>query len=227
MKTTAIILSAGKGKRMHTNISKQYICVRNKPILYYTLSAFQKSDVDDMIIVAGEDDIEFVQKEIVEKYNFDKVHKIVKGGKERYDSVICGLNACKETDQVLIHDGARPLIKSTEINNIIAELSFNKACVAAMPVKDTIKIADEQEYVSDTPERNRVWQVQTPQAFTFSLIKEAYSKMEQNKDTSITDDAMVVEKYTDTKVKLIRTSYNNIKITTGEDLVVLESLLEE
>src|SRR5574344_1602066 len=144
MKTTAIILSAGKGTRMNSEISKQYICIDNKPILYYTLLAFEKSQVDQIVIVAGKEDINYVQNDIVLKYGIDKVHDIVAGGAERYDSVICGLKACADTDKVLIHDGARPLIKTQEINNMITELRQCRACVAAMPVKDTIKIADNE-----------------------------------------------------------------------------------
>ena len=225
-KIHAIILSAGKGKRMKSDVSKQYMEVGEKPILYYTLKSFEESNIDDIVIVASSEDIEYVKTKIVEKYGITKVSKIVSGGKERYDSVIAGLDTMEDSDRVLIHDGARPLIKPNEINDIIEEIKVSKACVAGMPVKDTIKIADENDYVQNTPERKYVWQIQTPQAFEVSLIKNAYRHMKENGDTTITDDAMAVEKYMGVRIKLIRTGYENIKITTPEDIIIMKGLLE-
>lgn len=224
-KVSAIILSAGKGRRMKTNVSKQYIEVNGKPLIYYTLQAFEDSNVDEIILVASKEDIEYVRKDIVEKYGLKKVKKIVAGGKERFDSVINGLEVIKCNGKVLIHDGARPLIKVAHINNIIDSVMKCSACIAAMPVKDTIKIADENDYVSSTPDRKYVWQIQTPQAFDVSLIKEAYQKMKAAGDDSVTDDAMAVEKYTGERIKLLETDYENIKITTGEDLIFLQQAL--
>ena len=223
--TWAIILSAGKGTRMKTDICKQYIPVEDKPVLFYTLKAFEQSEVDNIVIVAGENDVDYVNKEIVKKYGIEKLRHIVKGGLERYDSVISGLNEIDADGKVLIHDGARPLIEVNDINKIISELDNCEACVAAMPVKDTIKIADEKGFVKETPDRNIVWQVQTPQAFSIRLIKEAYLEMQKHSGTGITDDAMVVEKYTKSAVKLMETSYSNIKITTIEDLDFMKQIL--
>ncbi len=225
MKKIAIILSAGKGKRMHSDISKQYITVFDKPILYYTLRAFQHSEIDEMIVVCGGSDIEYVKYDIVKKYDFTKVTQIVEGGQERYDSVIAGLKLVEDEDYVLVHDGARPLIKPQEINEMIQELEQSPACIMGMPVKDTIKLQDENGFVASTPRRSDVWQVQTPQAFQASILKKAYQKMKSEQDTSITDDSMAVEKYTDVKIKLVRGSYENIKVTTPEDLVVMEGIL--
>lgn len=226
-KVNAIILSAGKGTRMKSDVSKQYLIIDEKPILYYTLDAFQKSRVDDIIVVTAMEDIEFVRRDIIEKYGFDKVREIVAGGKERYDSVIAGLEVMKDEDLVLIHDGARPLIMAEQIDGMIKEIKTCRACISGMPVKDTIKIADENGMVKSTPDRKYVWQIQTPQAFEVSLIKNAYKKMKENHDTTVTDDAMAVEKYTDEKIRLIEAGYENIKITTPEDLLLMKEILDK
>ncbi len=226
-KVNAIILSAGKGTRMKSDVSKQYLIIDEKPILYYTLDAFQKSRVDDIIVVTAMEDIEFVRRDIIEKYGFDKVREIVAGGKERYDSVIAGLEVMKDEDLVLIHDGARPLIMAEQIDGMIEEIKTCRACISGMPVKDTIKIADENGMVKSTPDRKYVWQIQTPQAFEVSLIKNAYKKMKENHDTTVTDDAMAVEKYTDEKIRLIEAGYENIKITTPEDLLLMKEILDK
>lgn len=227
MKTAAIILSAGKGTRMKTEISKQYISVKGYPVLYYSLKAFEKSNVDEIIIVAGKDDLNYVKQEIVDKYSVGKVKSIVAGGKERYDSVINGLEQISECENVLVHDGARPLIQTEVINRIIKEVSNGISCVAAMPVKDTIKISDENGFVKETPERKNLWQIQTPQAFRTELLKQAYHEMRQAGDDTITDDSMVIEKYSEEKVKLIEAEYSNIKITTPEDLLFMEKYLDK
>lgn len=225
-KISAIILSAGKGKRMNTDISKQYLKIKNKPLIYYTLKKFEESNVDEIIIVVGKDDAEYVKKEIVEKYGISKINSIVEGGNERYNSVINGLKELKEDDLVLIHDGARPLIKTEEINNIIDEVKECGACIAGMPSKDTIKIVNGMGEIVTTPERKNVWQIQTPQAFKVGIIKYAYERMIEVNDKTITDDAMVVEKYTDKKIKVIEASYENIKVTTPEDLILVERILD-
>lgn len=225
-KINAIILSAGKGKRMNSDISKQYLEINDKPIIYYTLKTFEESNVDEIIIVVGKGDVEYVKKEIIDKYNISKITNIVEGGEERYDSVINGLEDLNDEDLVLIHDGARPLIKIEEINRIIEEVKTSGACIAGMPSKDTIKIVNKEGEVVSTPERKNVWQIQTPQAFDVEIIKLAYKKMREADDKTITDDAMVIEKYTDAKIKVIETSYENIKVTTPEDLIFVEKIIE-
>lgn len=225
-KINAIVLSAGKGKRMNTDISKQYLEINGKPIIYYTLKAFAESNVDEIIIVVGKGDVEYVKHDIVEKYDIPKVNSIVEGGEERYDSVINGIKELREDEIVLVHDGARPLIKVEEINKIIEQVKLCGACIAGMPSKDTIKIIDEKGEVVNTPERKNVWQIQTPQAFNVEIVKLAYKKMREANDKTITDDAMVVEKYTDKKIKVIETSYENIKVTTPEDLIFVEKILD-
>lgn len=230
MKTTAIILAGGKGKRMGSNISKQYLLLNKKPILYYTIKAFEESKVDNIIIVASIDEQDYCQREIIDKYNFTKVNMIVSGGKERYNSVYEGLKAIEEskidTNIVLIHDGARPFVTTDIINASIICASNHKACVAAVKSKDTIKIADEEGFIDATPDRNKVWQIQTPQTFEYDLIKEAYDVILKGDTCHITDDAMVLEAYGFDKIKLLESSYDNIKITTSEDLIFGEGILK-
>ena len=219
MKNVAIVLAAGQGKRMNSKVQKQFLLIKEKPVLYYTLSAFENSElITDVILVTGKDEIEYCQKEIVEKYGFEKVRKIVAGGKERYHSVHNGIQAIDEAEYVFIHDGARPFVNNEMIARAYDAVAVHKACVVGMPVKDTIKIADEEGFAAQTPDRKKVWQVQTPQTFEYHLIKEAYEKLMIEEPEGITDDAMVVETMTNYKVKLVEGSYRNIKITTPEDL---------
>ena len=226
MKVTAIVLAAGSGKRMNSKVHKQYLLINEKPVLYYSLKAFEESSVDDVVLVVGADEIEYCKKEIVECYGFEKVRAIVEGGKERYHSVYEGLKAAEETDYVLIHDGARPFLTQDIIERTILAVVQYCACVVGMPVKDTIKLVDDEVFAKETPDRASTWQVQTPQAFSYELIYDAYARMLAGNEMGITDDAMVIERMTDYKVKLIEGSYRNIKITTPEDLLVAEAYLK-
>lgn len=226
MKTTAIVLAAGSGKRMNTKVHKQYLLIKDKPVLYYSLKAFEDSRVDEIVLVVGAGEVEYCKRDIVEQYGFQKVCAVAEGGKERYHSVFEGLKAAGKTDYVLIHDGARPFLTQAIIERTINAVCLYQACVVGMPVKDTIKIIDEDNCAKETPNRSSVWMVQTPQAFSYSLIYDAYERMLAEEDNAITDDAMVIERMTDKKVKLIEGSYRNIKITTPEDLVIAEAYLE-
>ena len=227
-KICAVVLSAGRGRRMESAIQKQYMCLNGKPMIVHTLAAFERSCVDEIILVAGAGEEEYCRKEIVEAEGFQKVKAVVTGGKERYDSVFSGLKAASGCDYVLIHDGARPCVTGEIIKRAADGAEQYRACVVGMPVKDTIKVADEQEYASHTPDRSRLWMVQTPQAFSYDLVYEAYEKLfrEQN-FAGVTDDAMVVERETSQKVKLIQGSYKNMKVTTPEDLAIAELYLRE
>lgn len=227
MKTAAIILAAGQGKRMETDVPKQYLLLNGKPIIYYTLKSFEQSKVDEIVLVTGNKEIEYCKDHILQKYGFSKVTKIVAGGKERYDSVYIGLCSLEKVDYVLIHDGARPFIKPEDINRFIEDTAEYKACIAGMPVKDTIKIADDKNFVLSTPKRETVWAVQTPQAFAYSLIRKAYDALFLMDEKNVTDDAMVLELTKSYPVKLIPVSYKNIKITTPEDLLIGESFIKE
>ena len=228
MKNVAIVLAAGQGKRMNSKVQKQYLLIKDKPVLYYTLSAFEKSPlISEIILVTGKDEIEYCRKEIVEKYGFEKVRKITAGGKERYHSVYEGIRVIDKADYILIHDGARPFVDEEMIERVCEAVQEHKACVVGIPVKDTIKIADDEQFAAQTPDRRKVWQVQTPQTFAYDLIKEAYEKLLAEEPEGITDDAMVVETMTDYKVKLVEGSYRNIKITTPEDLDIAAIFCKE
>ena len=224
---TAVVLAGGSGKRMGTKVHKQYLMLKGYPVLYYSLKAFQDSAwIDEIVLVSGAGEEEYCQKEIVEKYSFSKVRKIVAGGAERYNSVWNGLQQITEKDGfVYIHDGARPFVDDAMIERAYHCVEETKACVAGMPVKDTIKVVDEKNYVKGTPERKTLWLVQTPQVFDVHLIKEAYQKLIDEKIENATDDAMVVEQMMDHAVKLYSGAYENIKITTPEDLLVAETFL--
>lgn len=223
VKITAIVLAAGSGRRMGGDCKKQYLLLDGRPILYYALQTFEESNVDEIILVTGEK--EYCRREIIEKYHMKKVKKIIPGGMERYNSVYNGLLEAEDSAYVLIHDGARPLVTADIVERSIAAVKECQACVVGMPVKDTIKIADVDGYSAQTPDRNSLWMVQTPQSFSYPLILSAYQKVLADRPGGITDDAMVVE-YTDSvRVKLIPGSYENIKITTPEDLDIAHILL--
>lgn len=226
MKHIAIVLAGGKGSRMNSDIPKQYMQLNGKPVIYYSLKAFEESMIDEIVLVAGKEDIELCENDIVKKYGFKKVVDVVEGGTERYYSVLNGLRAVDECDFVYIHDGARPCIDRGVIQRCISAVQQFDACVAAMPVKDTIKVVDKEGFSVETPDRATLWQIQTPQCFRYSLVKDAYENMAADGNRgNITDDAMVVERYTDTKVKMVEGSYENIKITTPEDIFVAERFL--
>ena len=225
-KYAAIVLAAGSGKRMNSKVHKQYLIIQNRPVLYYSLKAFEDSAVDEIVLVVGKGEEEFCRKEIVDKYGISKVKAIVEGGKERYHSVFEGLKQTSDADYVLIHDGARPFVNQDIIRRCMQEVQKYQACVVGMPVKDTIKIADEGGYAKQTPDRKNVWMIQTPQTFSYALIYEAYEEMLKTEDTAITDDAMVLERIKGKKSKLIEGSYRNIKITTPEDLLIANVYLQ-
>ena len=223
---TAIVLAAGQGKRMHSKIQKQFLEIGGKPVLYYSLHCFQESPlIRDIILVTGEEMISYCEQEIVKKYGFSKVRKVTAGGKERYDSVYAGLLCWQDTDYVYIHDGARPFITEEMVQRGYEAVKRNNACVMGMPSKDTVKLADSSGYVKETPDRKIVWNIQTPQIFSYDLIRGAYESIRKKDMTGVTDDAMVVEQETGTKILLVEGSYQNIKITTPEDLAIAEAFL--
>lgn len=224
-KVTEIVLAAGKGKRMGTEVAKQYLEVHERPILYYTIQAFEQSDVDEVLVVVGKGEEEYCQQEIVTKYGFKKVTNVVSGGKERYDSVYQGLMAAEDSEYVLIHDGARPCVTKQLINETIEQVKEKKACVVGMPVKDTIKVVTKDGVISDTPDRTTLMITQTPQAFEYEMIVKAYERMYECSCEGVTDDAMVVEMMLKKQVYMIPGAYENIKVTTQEDLKIIEQFL--
>lgn len=236
IRCTAIVLAAGQGKRMGTSVQKQYIELNGEPLICYPLRVFQQSAlIDEIILVAGSGQVSYVRDEIVKKYDFNKVSAVTEGGKERYDSVRQGLKAMMQgrnfaeqtPGYVFIHDGARPFVDEEIIQRGYECVKRYHACVAGMPSKDTVKLANEEGFAVKTPERKYVWIVQTPQVFEASLIIEAYSRLEGQECINVTDDAMVVEKMLGAEVKLFEGSYENIKITTPEDLKIARAFLKK
>lgn len=228
-KNVAIVLAAGRGKRMHSQVAKQYLLINKKPILYYSLRQFEMCPfMDEVVLVVGAGETEYCRREVIEKYDFQKVRSIVEGGEERYHSVYHGLKAAKGCDYVYIHDGVRPFVTQDILERARKDVIAYQACVVGMPVKDTIKLSDDQGFCESTPERSRIWQIQTPQVFSYPLIWQAFEKLmeelQKGTELSITDDAMVVEQMTNVKVKLTVGAYTNLKITTPEDLKIAENL---
>lgn len=234
----AIVLAAGSGKRMNSAVAKQYLMLKDKPVIWYALNAFEQSDImDSVVLVVGSGEVEHCRKHIVEAYGFTKVTAVIEGGAERYLSVWEALKWLQMNcpfagkQYIFIHDGARPFINENIIADTYEAAKVYGACVAGMPVKDTIKIADGDGFAAETPNRKTVWGVQTPQVFDRKLITTAYTELIKRLDElksqgmEITDDAMVVETLTGKKVKLVKASYENIKITTPEDMKIAESLM--
>ena len=219
-----VIVAAGTGSRMNMGINKQFIKLEGKEIIAYTIEKFyNNSNIEDIVVVVKEYESEFFKKEILDKYNFKNV-KIAYGGKERQDSVYNGLKLLDEKcDVVLIHDGARPFVSDKIIDKSIEEAKEHKAIVVGVPVKDTIKVIDNDKNIVDTPNRSVLWAVQTPQTFDYNILIDAYKDAFKNKFYG-TDDAMLVERI-GYKVKMLEGSYNNIKITTQEDLNIGSQIL--
>lgn len=226
MKTKAILLSAGKGTRMNQSVSKQYLMLGNQTILSYSLEQFQKSSIDEIILVTAQEDIEYVKNNIVLPHKINKVTKIVAGGQERYLSVYQGLLAAQNCDYVMIHDGARPFLSIDIIEDSILAVQKYQACAVGVPLKDSIKKLGREGYIVENIERTDVWQVQTPQCFSYPMILGAYEKLLQS-DIKTTDDTAVVEYFTEVKVKMLMGSYENIKITTLDDLDYGEYLIKK
>lgn len=226
----AIVLAAGKGSRMKSDIAKQFMTLKGREVLYYSLKVFQENaNIRDIILVTGQDDIEFCKKNIVDRYSLDKVSRVCAGGKERYNSVYLGLRQVEERDRniVLIHDGARPFVTDRMIDETIEAAGKYGACTVGMPVKDTIKKVDENGFGVETPDRNYLYQIQTPQAFKYDLLISAYDKMEADENYKITDDTMLVEQYEGVRSKIVEGAYENIKITTPEDLEIAVKFVEK
>jgi len=225
----AIIVAAGSGSRMKSNTKKQFMELCGKPVLYYALEAFSGSDViDEIVLVASEEDISYCREALVDRFNIPKVKAIVPGGAERYLSVWNGLREVSEyVGYVMVHDAARPLIKKETIHKAYDMLKQVGACVTGVPAKDTIKQTGLGNVVVATPPRASLWTVQTPQCFGKELLLQAYAALWKDKEnTALTDDAMIVEHYTGAKVYMLEGEYSNIKITTPEDIIIARALLE-
>jgi len=225
-KISVIIPAAGIGKRMGDACgatSKQFFKIHGKPLLYYTLSAFEHSEyVDEIVLAVEESWIPFVATDIVKEYQFTKVHGIVSGGNQRQDSVYEGLKSLERTDIVLVHDAVRPFISTAKINELIEACAVYRAAILAVQPKDTVKAQDVQQFVETTLDRTELWNVQTPQAFAYEILIRAFREAYENNFYG-TDESMLVEAINQ-KVRIVEGEYQNIKITTPDDLTMAEIL---
>jgi len=220
---SVIIVAAGSGKRMQRNINKQFIKLNEKEIIAHTIDAFYKNEnINEIIVCIKKEEEEFFKKEIIQKNDFKNI-KIAYGGKERQDSIYNGLKSVnKNCKIVLIHDGARPFVDNRIIEESISVAKEKKAVVVGVPVKDTIKIVVDGN-ITDTPNRDNLWSAQTPQTFDYELITKAYDEAYKENYYG-TDDSMLVENIGQ-EVTMIMGSYENIKITSPEDLNIGEQIL--
>jgi 2-C-methyl-D-erythritol 4-phosphate cytidylyltransferase len=227
MRTLAIVLAGGAGKRMGTSTNKQFLLLNNKPIIVHTLQVFQEcKPIDGIYLVVNHKDLPIIQEEILEQYHFNKILKLVIGGRLRQDSVRNGLEAIDEAcDIVTIHDAARPFISPSFIEKSIFLMEMFDAIIPAIPAKDTIKAISKEGFVMKTLERDTLWQVQTPQTFKYELIIKAYREGMAKKLCGY-DDSTFIE-YLGKKVKVMEGSPYNIKITTPEDLIFAKGLLSQ
>ncbi|MBP7072700.1 MAG: 2-C-methyl-D-erythritol 4-phosphate cytidylyltransferase [Clostridia bacterium] len=224
---TAIVLAAGKGTRMNAGMNKQFMLINDRPLLAQTLAAFQSCNaIDSIILVAGREELKTCKEQILDVYGFDKVDKLVSGGSERQQSVYNGILELEDDcNIVVIHDGARPILPEGIIERCIEGAKIYGAVSAGMPAKETIKILNEEGFVQYTPERGKVWVTQTPQAFKRDIIEKAHETA-NIKGISGTDDAFLVE-CMGIKVKMLEGSYENIKITTPEDIILAEAIMRK
>lgn len=225
MKVTAIIPSAGKGKRMGIVTPKHFLCLEGKPILAYTLEAFEICpDVNQVFLVVRAGEEQYCLNQVVERYGFKKVLKVVTGGDRRQDSVY---NAIKklddDTDIVVVHDGVRPFVPPELVSETVKLAMYVDGVVAALPLKDTIKEVSKDGIVKNTPDRELFCYAQTPQAFKKRVLESAFLSA-YNDNFFGTDESSFVERIGG-KVKIVEGSSENIKITTKEDLLLAEVIL--
>lgn len=233
-----ILLAAGSGSRMKSGTAKQFMLLKGKPLIWYSLNTVENSPViDECILVTAEKDIDYMRCEIIEKYGFHKVSAVVPGGSERWESVANAVQMLEDRkpvkeSYVFIHDGARPFLTEEVLERVYQAVKEHPACVAAVPSKDTVRLADESGFASRTPDRRSVWIIQTPQAFESGLLIKAYAELRERADRlgggniAVTDDAGVVELFTEQRIRLVEGSYDNIKVTTPGDMKIAEAFLE-
>lgn len=225
-KVTALIPAAGMGKRMGKSVAKQFLPLGDKPMLAHTLLVFQNApDVNEIIPILSGEDMESCLRDIIERYRLTKVKTLVVGGRERQDSVANGLQKlAKDTGVVLVHDGVRPFVTQDMIREVVV-LARNGECVSVgVPIKDTIKEVGADGMVRCTLDRSKLWAIQTPQAFPAKILRRVYEESSARKVFG-TDDATLVER-AGISVRVIMGSYENIKITTPEDLLLAEEILK-
>jgi 2-C-methyl-D-erythritol 4-phosphate cytidylyltransferase len=226
MKAIALIPAAGMGKRMGVAVNKQYLLLNGMPIVAHTLALFENAPfIDDVYLVIPEQEIPYCREHVVERYGFAKVRSIVPGGAERQNSVLNGLRSiadARDDDLVLIHDGVRPLVPVNVLERSVEMAAEHGAALVAVPAKDTVKIVTDG-IVRETPPRENIWLAQTPQTFTYGVIRAAHEAADAERFLG-TDDAMLVERL-GREVHIVLGDYRNIKITTPEDLVLAEAFL--
>lgn len=218
----AVIVAAGRGTRMGTPDNKPYLQLAGRAVLAHTLDAFERcGSVTTIVLVVSPGEQEKAE-DVIDAEGFRKVKHIITGGAERQDSVFAGL-AVLDTEGVLVHDAARPLVTAGQIESCVRAAEQYGSSALAVPVKDTIKISDGNGFIQATPERSTLWSVQTPQAFWRQELIEAHRKAREE-GAAATDDAMLLERL-GRKVAIVKGDYANIKITTPEDLPIAELLL--
>ncbi|MBU3192602.1 2-C-methyl-D-erythritol 4-phosphate cytidylyltransferase [Clostridium algidicarnis] len=223
-KVNALIVAGGKGKRMNSDKSKQFLNIHGKPLIHRTLEKFSMCcDIDEIYLVLPEDEVTYFEENILKKYKFDKPIIIVKGGKERQDSVYNGLISMEDCEVVLIHDGARPLVSDDIIKDGIRYAYLYGGAAPGVKIKDTIKVIDESGFSKATLNRKELVAIQTPQCFKYSIILEGHNYIRKNK-ILVTDDTAALE-LIGHKVFIYEGSYENIKITTKEDLRIAELII--
>lgn len=231
-KYTAVVMAAGSGVRMKSDTKKQFMNVCGMPVVAYSLKAFQENDNIDSIVLVIPKGYSDEALAMCIRYGFSKVRNITEGSDKRFKSVYNGLLSVPEdTDYVLIHDGVRPMISKELIDRSCRYVLMTRACVAAVPVTDTIKRANSHGFAAETLDRASLWSIQTPQSFSYPLLLEAYKSLNKTieeygtDEDKITDDAVIVENMTDCHVRIIEGDPKNIKITTPNDLIIAEAYL--
>jgi 2-C-methyl-D-erythritol 4-phosphate cytidylyltransferase len=223
---TAIVLAAGRSTRMGGGPNKQFIELLGKPLVYYSLAAFEQCPAIDTVVLVRRSDYAQQAEQVVREFGFKKVVAFADGGTERQDSVSNGLKACESrTDIVAVHDGARPLVTPALIESTIVSARAFGTGIAATKVVDTLKEANEHKTVVRTVDRTKLWAVQTPQTVKYRLLRDAYAKVFEKKQV-VTDEAAAVELLGE-KVHLVETPFLNLKITTPSDLAIAEALLRQ
>ncbi|UWE03836.1 2-C-methyl-D-erythritol 4-phosphate cytidylyltransferase [Laceyella sacchari] len=223
MSVGVVIPAAGLGKRMGSKESKQFLSFQGQPVLIHTLHIFETHpEVDEIVLAVREEEVARV-RQLVADAGLRKVTHVVVGGRERQDSVYNGLRMLS-TEWVLVHDAVRPFVSREAISRLLEAVKMHGAAILAVPVKETVKMVDAAGVVEETPDRKRLWAVQTPQAFRTDMLMEAH---EQGRKTgaSVTDDAMLVEEL-GIDVRVVEGEYTNIKLTTPDDLAVAEAIYQ-
>ena len=233
-KYTAVVLAAGEGVRMHTATKKQFLNLCGMPVVAYSLRAFQQNNNISSVVLVVPKGYSDEALAMCIRYGFYKVRNITEGSDKRFKSVFNGLKAAPpDTDYVLIHDGVRPLVSQELIDRCCKFVLMTRACVAAVPVTDTIKRGNIHGFAVETLDRRNLWNIQTPQAFSYPLLLEAYKSLQKTleeygaDESRITDDAVIVENMTDCNVRIVAGDTANIKITTPDDLTVAEAFLKK